>query len=158
MDKWILDQSNLDKFLTNLALNPMLERDSGLTYINFSANGHDMPLFFVIRNEGNVLQLISYFPYQLPSNQVASTARLLHLLNRDLDVPGFGMDEEQSLIFYRLVLPCFNKQVDSMLLRTYIDTIKIVCDSFSHAIGLISSGNMDLDVLKQQIKEEYKNS
>lgn len=65
--------------------------------------------------------------------------------------------EEQGLIFYRLVIPCFNKQVDPVLLRTYIDTIKIVCDSFTHAIGLISSGNMDLDVLKQQIKDEYKN-
>lgn len=157
MEKWILNQNNLDNFLSSLNLNPMLERTSGLTYINILANEQEMPLFFVIRNEGNVLQLVSYFPYQLPSNQVASTARLLHLLNRDLDIPGFGMDEEQGLIFYRLVIPCFNQQVDPLLLRTYIDTIKIVCDSFIHAIGLISSGNMDLDVLKQQIKEEYKN-
>lgn len=154
MNTWTLNQNNLDKFLTSLDLNPHLEKESGLTYINIQANGHDIPLFFVIRNEGEVLQMISYFSYQLLD--VSATARLLHLLNRDLDIPGFGMDEEQGLIFYRLVIPCFDKEMDGILLRIYIDTIKVVCDSFSHAIGLISSGSMNLDTIKQQIKKEAK--
>lgn len=154
MSTWILNQSNLDKFLSGLELAPLLEKESGLTYINVSANNQELPLFFVIRNEGEVLQLICYFPYQLLD--VSATARLLHLLNRDLDIPGFGMDEEQGLVFYRLVIPCFEKKIDGLLLRIYIDTIKVVCDSFSHAIGLISSGNVNLDTLKQQIKQEEK--
>ncbi|WP_348664158.1 YbjN domain-containing protein [Chlamydia vaughanii] len=156
MTTWSLNQNNLSHFLKNAGLEPLLERESGLTYINIQAEDHELPLFFVIRNEGEILQLICYFPYQLHDNQKESTARLLHLLNRDLDTPGFGMDEEQGLIFYRLVIPCLNGEIHEKLLRIYIDTIKLVCDSFSHAIGLISSGNMNLDELKKQARKENK--
>ncbi|WP_375793287.1 YbjN domain-containing protein [Chlamydia sp. 12-01] len=154
MTTWSLNQNNLSKYLTHAGLEPLLERESGLTYINIQAEDHELPLFFVIRSKGEILQLICYFPYQLYDNQKESTARLLHLLNRDVDIPGFGMDEEQGLIFYRLVIPCLNSEINETLLRVYIDTIRLVCDSFSHAIGLVSSGNMNLDELKKQARKE----
>ncbi|SPN73543.1 Uncharacterized conserved protein,Family of unknown function (DUF1790) [Chlamydia serpentis] len=156
MTTWTLNQNNLTKFLKNSDQEPLLERESGLIYINIQANDNDLPLFFVIRNEGEILQLICYLPYQLYDAHKGPTARLLHLLNRDIDIPGFGMDEEQGLIFYRLVLPCLNGEIHDTLLRIYIDTIKLVCDSFSHAIGLISSGNMNLDELRRQALQEQK--
>ncbi|AAD18553.1 hypothetical protein CpB0425 [Chlamydia pneumoniae TW-183] len=156
MTTWTLNQNNLTKFLKSSDEEPFLERESGLTYINIQANGNELPLFFVIRSEGEILQLICYLPYQLHESHKASTARLLHLLNRDIDIPGFGMDEEQGLIFYRLVLPCLNGEIHDTLLRIYIDTIKLVCDSFSHAIGLISSGNMNLDELRRQALQEQQ--
>ncbi|QXE27202.1 YbjN domain-containing protein [Chlamydia buteonis] len=154
MTTWSLNQNNLSKYLTHAGLEPLLERESGLTYINIQAEDHELPLFFVIRNEGEILQMICYFPYQLYDNQREATARLLHLLNRDVDIPGFGMDEEQGLIFYRLVIPCLQGEINEILLRVYIDTIRLVCDSFSHSIGLISSGNMNLDELKKQARKE----
>ncbi len=157
MSNWTLDHNNLMKFLQRADMVPLLERNSGLTYININAGDNELPLFFVIRSEGEVLQLICYLPYQLYPNQRDTTARLLHLLNRDIDIPGFGMDEEQGLIFYRLVIPCIRKEINDEILRVYIDTIKIICDSFSHAIGLISSGTMDLDELKRQAELEEKN-
>ena len=64
------------------------------------------------------------------------------------------MDEEQNIIFYRLVIPCLKGEINEDLLRVYIDTIKLICDSFFHAIGLISTGNMDLDELKKQASSE----
>ncbi|EPP35063.1 bacterial sensory transduction regulator family protein [Chlamydia ibidis] len=156
MTTWNLDENNLSKFLNESGFSPSVERESGLAYINIQANDCDLPLFFVIRNKGDVLQMICYLPYQLQDNQKGSTARLLHLLNRDIDIPGFGMDEEQGLIFYRLVIPCLNKEINGNLIRVYIDTITLVCDSFAHAIGLISSGAMNLDELKQQAQKEHK--
>ncbi|AHK63063.1 hypothetical protein BOKEGFJH_00189 [Chlamydia avium] len=158
MTTWSLNQNNLSNFLKQIGLQPLLERESQLTYINIQVEDHELPLFFVIRNNGEILQMICYFPYQLHDEQKGTTARLLHLLNRDLDTPGFGMDEEQGLIFYRIVVPCLQGQINETLLHIYIDTIKLVCDSFSNAIGLISSGNMNLDELKKQAKKEQKNN
>ena len=154
MTTWTLNQNNLTKFLTHAQLEPSLERESGLIDITVPAGEHELPLFFVIRNEGEVLQLVCYFPYQIQQGQRDATARLLHLVNRDIDIPGFGMDEEQNIIFYRLVIPCLKGEINEDLLRVYIDTIKLICDSFFHAIGLISTGNMDLDELKKQASSE----
>lgn len=158
MTTWILNQNNLTKFLKESNLEPYFEKSSGLIYINILANDHELPLFFVIRSEGEVLQLICYFPYQLSDTHQGATARLLHLLNRDIDIPGFGMDEEQGLIFYRLVIPCLEKHISGPLLRVYIDTVKIISDSFSHAIGLVFTGNMNLDEMKKLAKEKAQES
>ncbi|WP_201456823.1 YbjN domain-containing protein [Chlamydia sp. 17-3921] len=158
MTTWELNQNNLTKFLRDSNLEPLFEKSSSLTYINILVNDHELPVFFVIRSEGEVLQLVCYFPYQLSETHKEATARLLHLLNRDIDIPGFGMDEEQGLIFYRLVIPCLNKEMSGPLLRIYIDTIKIVCDSFVHAIGLISTGNLNLDEMKRLAREKAAES
>ncbi len=151
---WILNQNNLISFLKENNFTPFEETTSRLSYINLNADDHEIPLFFVIRNEGEILQLIAYLPFHLKDSETQATARLLHLLNRDLDIPGFGMDEEQGLMFYRLVVPCLNKQIDSKLLLVYINTVQLACDSFSHAIGLISSGSMNLDELQREVRKE----
>lgn len=156
MTPLILNQSNLIKFLKDIHLDPQIEDQSGLTYVNIQANDRDLPLFFVIRGKDEILQLVCYLPFQLGPDQKSSVARLLHLLNRDIDLPGFGMDEEQGLLFYRLVIPCIGGKIHDDLLRVYIDTVKIVCDSFSHAIGLVNSGSIGLEELKQQALHSKK--
>ncbi|WP_213357826.1 YbjN domain-containing protein [Chlamydiifrater phoenicopteri] len=153
---WTLNQNNLLNFLRENNFTPFEETTSRLSYINLNADDHEIPLFFVIRNEGEILQLIAYLPFQLKDPETQATARLLHLLNRDLDIPGFGMDEEQGLMFYRLVIPCLNKQIDGKLLLVYINTVQLACDSFSHAIGLISSGSMNLDELQREVRKENR--
>lgn len=152
MTHFLLTPDNLTSYLKTQGFNPMYEPNTTLTYIMIQSSQYEIPLYFVIRNEGDILQLVAYFPFQLNNSQFASIARFLHLLNRDIDIPGFGMDEEQGLIFYRVVIPCLNKDIDETLLRVYIDTIQLATDGFAHAIGLMNSGQLDLERLKKEVK------
>jgi hypothetical protein len=78
-------------------------------------------------------------------------ARLLHFLNKEVDMPGFGMDESQKLLFYRCVVPCMDAQINSRLLELYLGTTRIACETFMDAISLVSSGSVSVeDVFKKQ--------
>ncbi|MEG0036693.1 MAG: YbjN domain-containing protein [Victivallaceae bacterium] len=143
-----LVQNEIIHFLKENDFKPQLETQSNLVYILIKVNQTEVPLFFCIRNDGDLLQMIAYIPYQLKATSNGETARLLHLLNKDLDMPGFGMDEDQNLIFYRVVLPCLEQEIDPKLILIYIRTFEFVCDSFSNAIGMIAAGQIDINRLK----------
>ncbi len=148
MEEIILTEKNLIQFLSEHSLNPLFEKESNLPYILIKIYQNELPLFFSIRNNGEVLQLIIYLPYKIIKTHLNDTSRLLHILNKDLDLPGFNLDEDEGLIFYRLVMPCIDKKLNTKILIAYINSIQLVCDSFSQAIGLVASGQMDIETLK----------
>lgn len=148
MEEVILTEKNLIQFLSKHSLNPLFEKESNLPYILIKIYQNELPLFFSIRNNGEVLQLIIYLPYKIISAHLNDTSRLLHILNKDLDLPGFNLDEDEGLIFYRLVMPCIDKKLNTKILLAYINSIQLVCDSFSQAIGLVASGQLDIETLK----------
>lgn len=148
MEEIILTEKNLIQFLNEQSLTPLFEKESFLPYILIKIYQNELPLFFSIRNSGEILQLVVYLPYQITPKHLNDTSRLLHMLNKDLDLPGFNLDEDENLIFYRLVMPCIDKKLNTKILIAYINSIRLVCDSFSQAIGLVASGQLDLQTLK----------
>jgi hypothetical protein len=93
----------------------------------------NVPLFIGVLHD-TVVQMIAYLPYELKKDAAAEVGRFLHLLNKQLDVPGFGMDEESGLIFYRVVIPCLKPELEGELLDAYIRTIKTASASILEGI------------------------
>lgn len=146
-----------------------IQADTQQVYTIFKINQKEYPLFLRVFDEGHLLQLLAFIPCYLkpneqyalgnkelesPSNEaqdeqqktvVADLARLLHLLNKELDVPGFGMDEMAGVVFYRLMLPTPKKKIDSDLLAAFLKTVEHVCQMFANPIDAVSSGQMTLD-------------
>src|ERR1700722_5992510 len=115
-----LTEDSLYKLLKEKNLKPIFEKQSKSTYLNMSIKGVEVPIFFAVRGEGNLLQTIAYLPYELNPGAVGDVARLLHLLNREVDIPGFGMDETQKLMFFRCVIICVDAKLDPKLLDIYL--------------------------------------
>jgi len=93
----------------------------------------NVPLFVGVLHD-TVVQMIAYLPYELKKDASAEVGRFLHLLNKQLDVPGFGMDEESGKIFYRVLVPCHKPELEAELLDAYIRTIKTACASILEGI------------------------
>lgn len=145
-----LTQKNLLDFLTRKQLSPSVEKESDQIYLTFDISGHSVPVFFGIRSEGHLLQTIAYLPFEVTKATAADLGRLLHLLNRELDMPGFGMDENQALMFYRSVIPFMDQQIDEKAIEMYLRITRIACETFIGAIATITSGTMTIDeVLKK---------
>ncbi len=140
-----LTDDSLYDVLQKKGLKPLIEPSSKAIYLNMRILNLDVPLFLGIRSEGQLLQLIAYFPYELNPKAVNDVARLLHLLNREVDIPGFGMDETQKLMFFRCVIPCLNGILDSKQLDLYLATTRIACETFMEAIGVMATGKANID-------------
>ncbi len=143
-------------YLKESNLQPEIQKETNQLFINFTMHQYEVPVFFVLHPVSHLIQMIAYLPYQLSEKTIGEMGRLLHLLNKELDMPGFGMDESEKLIFYRAVVPCLNKEIDKQLFNTYLGTTRVACDTFMHVIGLIASGNMTVDTLLKN-KPKIKN-
>lgn len=70
---------------------------------------HTGPLHteMVIRWESRLVlaQFIVAFPYRVPAERIAVVEHSLAILNHRLIMPGFGLDNDKRLLYFRLVTP-----------------------------------------------------
>ncbi|MDB6082024.1 MAG: hypothetical protein JWO53_1296 [Chlamydiia bacterium] len=145
-----LSQTDLLHALQKLQLNAEVQSETNQIYLIFKAGEREFPLFIRILGEGELLQLLTFIPCSVKPAQVSDISRFLHMLNKELDVPGFCVDEATATVFYRLILSAPQKVVADETFEAFINTSQVVCKTFSPAIEAISAGAMSLeDVLKK---------
>lgn len=127
-----------------------LQAETGQIVIVFKIGERECPLFIRIFEGGELLQLLAFLPCNIESVALGDTARLLHHLNKELDIPGFGMDEATSVIFYRCMIPVQNQQFDGTLFTAFLNSIQVACKSFAPIIAAVAYGGASYeDVLKK---------
>lgn len=145
------------KLLQKHDYEPSIQEETQQVYTILKLENKEYPLFLRIFDEGHLLQLLVFLPSELKKESVNDMARLLHLLNKELDIPGFGMDETAGVIFYRVMLPTPHKKIDTELLLAYIKTIEHVCQMFATPVEAVGFGHATLDQILKQT-EELKNN
>lgn len=148
-----MNLKSIQSFLESLKLAPQLQQETNQLYVVFKHENFEFPLFLRIFEESQLLQLILFIPFATQENTNSDVARLLHLLNKELDIPGFGMDEAAKLIFYRLMLPCNDKKISKEVLTAYIGTVQNVLQTFTPVIANVASGQSSFDEVLKKVKE-----
>jgi hypothetical protein len=148
-----LDLENILKHLKKNAIEAQLQKDTNQISIVFKIAERDFPVFIRIYDGQELVQLLAFLPCSTKQNTIADTARLLHLLNKELDVPGFGMDESASVVFYRCIIPAKNKQFDKDLFDAFLNAVQVVCRSFAPVIAAVAYGGVSFEeVLKKSLE------
>lgn len=114
------------------------------------------PVFVRIYPEGQLLQLMLFFPMMMQPKSQGDTARLLHFFNKELDIPGFGMDEVSGACFFRCMIPSQDKKISKEILTGYINTLRTVCQNFFPSIGIITSRAMTFETLMAKAQTRTK--
>lgn len=149
---------NVDSLLTYLQkknYNAQFQKETGQIAVILDIEGTEYPLFLRILSEGPVLQLLTFLPTPIKEKTLPDLARLLHLLNKEMDIPGFGMDETAGVVFYRVTIPALDKKVKETLLETYLNSIQVICRSFTPVIFNVNNGTMSFDAVLTKAKEAH---
>lgn len=145
-----LDLKAIQEHLANSRIEGILQPETNQLYFLKKIGQTDFPVFIRIFDTGELLQLLAFLPCTLMSESANDTARLLHMLNKEMDLPGFGMDENSRVVFYRCMLPVKNKAIDPLLLDAYLNSLDLVCQSFAPVITAVAHRTLTLDeVLKE---------
>ena len=132
------------------------QKETNQLYVALKIAEREFPLFIRIFEGGELLQLLAFFPCNTTPETLGDTARLLHLLNKELDVPGFGMDENSSVVFYRCMIPAKDEEVDDALLNAYLNSIELVCRSFAPVIVAVAVGAATFNEILKKAEEQSK--
>lgn len=111
-------------------LPPRIQRNGGLD-IEESSNNSEEEL---------VIHLFVALPFLIKPGAVGEVSRLLMLLNKPLDMPGFGLDEQRKLVFFRYSLFTYRGHQSVRVLCAIIGMIMLLIDSLTPQIESVAAG------------------
>lgn len=148
-----LTLENLLQHLQNNKFDAQIQKETQQIVIIFKFEHKDYPLFIRICDDGNILQFVVFIPCSPKPNKIGDVARLLHLINKEMDIPGFCMDESKGVLFYRVIIPTFEHEITENLFASYIQSIQIICQTFSPLITAVALGVTSFDQVLQKTQE-----
>lgn len=151
-----VNEHNLLEVLKQLTLDPKVQPETEQIYTVFEHDKNQFPLFIRQIHEGELLQLLTFVPCMIHKEHTGDLARFLHMLNKELDMPGFCLDESSSTVFYRQMMPTLKKEFQPEVLEALINTSKMITQSFAAVIQALASGNMTLEEILKKAHELKK--
>lgn len=139
--------------LKRLGFEAEVQKETNQIYFVFKHETREFPLFIRILHDGELIQLLAFIPTNVTEPTVSDASRFLHMVNKELDVPGFCLDETSSTIFYRLIVPSFKKELNEEVFEALLNTTQVVCKTFSPAIEAIARGIMTLEEVLKKANE-----
>lgn len=149
----VTDQE-IQKLLNEAGLNAQIDAKSNQVTANISSEGKEYPLFCRKLADGELIQLIAFVPVTIEQKGLIELSRFLHMANKELDMPGFCVDEQSETVFYRVVIPTLGKKIDPTVLATYVKTIQNVCDTFGTIVIALAIGAMTMDEIMAMSKKK----
>ncbi len=151
-----LNYEHLLKFLKTQEFDAQLQTETNQLYTPLKVGDREFPFFARIFEESGLLQLLVFLPCSVTADKVGDMGRLLHMFNKELDVPGFGMDELIGVVFFRCMVPTFKNEVQEQVVESYLATFKTVCHSFSPAVEALAAGAITFDQMLEKAAAAQK--
>lgn len=140
-----VNEHNLLETLKAQKIDAKVQKETNQIYFLFKHEDHEFPLFIRLLHEGELIQLLTFIPCRIENKCENDLSRFLHMLNKELDMPGFCLDEASSTVFYRLMMPTLRQEFSQEVLEAYVNTSQTVCKSFATVIVALASGAMTLE-------------
>lgn len=148
-----VNEQNLLESLKKMKLEGKVQPETKQVYSVFHHEKKDYPIFLRSLHDGELLQLLTFIPCRIEPAKMQEVSRFLHILNKELDMPGFCLDENSMTVFYRLVLPTLKKEYNEESFEAFVNTSRTVCQSFAVAIEALAIGAMTLDEITKKAQE-----
>jgi hypothetical protein len=151
-----VNNKTLKESMDKIGLQAEEQEGSPQLMAKLSQNGTEYPMFVRQLDGGNLLQMLTFVPCTIEQESFFDLSRLLHMINKELDMPGFCCDEDSRTVFYRVVIPCLSNQIDENLLLAYINTTKEICGMFGTIVQAIAINAMSLNEMMEKATELQK--
>jgi hypothetical protein len=142
---------NLDeilKYLKQSGYAAEIQKETQQIFFILKQDKREFPLFIKIFPD-KMVQLLAFLPCQIKQEQIPSVARLLHILNREIIYPGFGMDEKARFAFFRCMIHNNKDEISEIVLEKSIQQTSDACKNYSPAVEALAIGITQLeDLLK----------
>lgn len=139
--KKITDTLIID-LLNQMEMTGTKDPTSGQIIASFSIEKTEYPMVVRVLPSGELVQLLTFIPITVEESAVVDLGRFLHMANKELDMPGFCVDEASQTVFYRIVIPAIGHELDPKIFKASVSTSEIVCKTFGTIIMALATGAM----------------
>lgn len=148
-----LNLDSIREHLIKQKLEPQLQQETNQLYVILKPQGREFPLFIRIYEGNDLLQFLVFIPAVFKKSTAGELARLLLYINKELDIPGFGMDETSSLIFFRVMIHVYQNQVPAQTVDSLLNALQMISHTFAPAIASVASGSTTFEEVLKKVKD-----
>jgi len=106
-------------------------------------------------NDGDhLLQFVSSLPFPLIGKVAGDTARMILLVNKVIELPGFGMSEIDESLYYQHVHLCRKGYFEDATVGQLLSTILHYVDEYAPVVEEIAVGEKSFGVVVEEMKRE----
>lgn len=102
------------------------------------------------------LQLISSLPFFVNDEKIPDISRLILLLNKGLELPGFEFSEVDRLIYYRYAFVVPEDALDERILLSIIGMIQFVLEAFNDLFEAVATGTLTFQEVVEEAQQLLK--
>lgn len=146
--------SDVKNFLSSKHLEMKDQKETDQIYAMLTVDGKEYPFFVRAIEDAKLIQTIAFLPFEFKEEHVNETARLLLLFNKELSHPGFGIDEDNHVIFFRCLIPAVNGKLSETLLKTALEATKNALQIFTGSIFAIGTGQITYKDLMEKAQKQ----
>jgi len=151
-----LTLENVQKLLVTNKLDVQSQKETGQLYYLLKIQDAEFPVFVRLYDQEDLLQMLMFIPCTLANGSEGEVGRLLHTLNKEIDIPGFGMDETSRVIFYRAMVPAFKGEIEEGLIEAFLASLPTVGRTFGGVISAVATGNAKYEEVMKKVREAEK--
>lgn len=133
------DLDNILQFLLKEGVQAELQAETNQLTWMIKHKKVEFPTFLRLYDSNDLLQLLVFIPITYEPKATSEVARLLHFINKQLDMPGFGMDEEGSYIYFRMMIH-YEDHLSKKEMQRALKTLETVTLGFSPIIIAVAKG------------------
>ncbi|MGM0440141.1 MAG: YbjN domain-containing protein [Chlamydiota bacterium] len=145
----------IKKFLADDKVDAEIQAETDQLYFILKISDREIPVFLRLLHEGRLIQLLAFLPFQPLPTVFPELARWLHYINKEIDLPGFGMDETTRLTFYRSMITARNQKISPARLRSYVISLNEVCRDFVDSIEEVATGQVSFEKILERKEEIF---
>ncbi|MGR3951738.1 MAG: YbjN domain-containing protein [Chlamydia sp.] len=148
-------QKALAEVMKRLSYTTKIHDKTDQIHTSYIYEENEYHIFIGSLNDGNFVQLITFIPCVVVDTSINDVCRFLHIVNKELDTPGFCYDEETKTVLYRIVIPCIRKEIHEELFEAYLHASKNTCETFGTVVQALAIGAMSLnEVFEKMVENE----
>ena len=123
--------------------------------ITCTVTGDDLPMdiIFVVRDERQIVQLISPMPFKIPEDKRVDTALALTVINDDLIDGSFDFDMSDGRISFRLTASYIESILGKELFEYMLMVSASTVDEYNDKLFMIAKGMLSFDQFLENMRE-----
>ncbi len=102
------------------------------------------------------LQLIVKLPFNILDAYIPDLARLILILNKGMELPGFELSEIDRLVFYRHAFVISEDALDKRIMLSLMGMITLLLDTFTETLEAVAIGSKTLQQIVDEVSTQSK--
>jgi hypothetical protein len=102
------------------------------------------------------LQFIVTLPFFVIDEKITDISRLLLLLNKGIELPGFELSEVDRLIYYKHAFVVPEDDLDERILLSLVGMIQLLLDAFTDIIEAVATGPLSFQKVVENAQKLLK--